>query len=252
MLPVTELHVKFAPNTAPSAPPKGVDLWLLDLTQCSQVSPANYLKSLPAADRVRAQQFSKNQAQFLFTRLFLRNVLAHYTGLATQQIEIERDRNGKPFLANTAYPLWFNLSHTQNFAVLAVSTLGKVGVDAETMRKRNILKIAERYFHADEVRQLKSCTANEQSTLFFKLWTLKEAFFKATGGGISTGLDKVHFKIEGKTILPTFAPALKQSLNDWQLQQFLLHENLFVSLAVETNKPLTSQWFYGNDLPGLA
>lgn len=235
----------------PFTPPLGVDLWYLDLTKCDQMSLQTYSEFLPIDELERAQQYRKSQTQFLFTRLFLRKVIAHYTGWPTQEITIARTAHGKPFLLNAPTPLYFNLSHTSNSAILAVTTYGEVGVDIEAIRQRDFLKIAERYFHADESQQLQSCNSTERATLFFKLWTLKEAFFKATGSGISTGLNKVHFNLSGDIITPSIDPSLNRFAEDWQFQQHLIENSLVAALVVESNKPLTSRWFYGKDLPGL-
>lgn len=244
--------MKFLTPLKPSTPPLGIDIWLLDLATCDHISLQAYSQLLSADELERAQQFRKNQTQFLFTRLFLRKVIAHYTGLPTQEIAIARTAHGKPFLLNTPTPLYFNLSHTSNSAILAVTTYGEVGVDIEAIRQRDFLKIAERYFHADESQQLQSCNPSERATLFFKLWTLKEAFFKATGGGISTGLNKVHFNLSEDIITTSFDSTLNRSAENWQFQQHLIDNSLVVALAVESNKPLASRFFYGKDLSGLA
>ena len=241
----------FLPLPEPSTHPTGVDLWLLDLDCCKELSPQIYLEALPTEELTRAQKFNAGQNQFLLTRLFLREALARYTGIAPRDIDIARTPNGKPFLANTSAPLHFNLSHTSNVAALAVSAQGELGVDIEILEERNFLRIAHRYFHAKEVEQLQSCNETERATLFFKLWTLKEAFLKATGEGIANGLNKVSFSFGEDSITASFDKSLQESPDDWQFQQAILPKNLLVALALKSKNTTKTQWFYGNELSNL-
>nr|WP_254722353.1 4'-phosphopantetheinyl transferase superfamily protein [Gilvimarinus xylanilyticus] len=77
---------------------------------------------------------------------------------------------------------------------MGVSHTGPVGVDIEQPQKqRPLLKIAQQFFHPEEVSLLQSLPAGQCEQAFYRLWTLKEAFFKARGTGIAEGLAQVNF-----------------------------------------------------------
>lgn len=238
---VNSLNIVFSPLPKRLTPPRGADLWLLDLTDADQLIPPNYAAVLSADDIARSQLINRNKSRFLVTRLLLRKTLAHYTGMAPQELNIVRAAGGKPFLANAARPLYFNLSHTSAYAILAVSAQADLGVDVETIRTRDFMNIAQRYFHANEVQQLLACDGAEREALFYRQWTLKEAFFKATGGGISTGLDKVCFTIAAEKITAELSPSLNLLPHSWQFQQRLISPNTWAALACNTEH-LVTQW----------
>ena len=239
-----QAHINFTALSAASTQPKGVDIWLLDFSTLTKKQIANLSNFLSPEELTRAQTFKHKQHDFVATRALVRKVLTHYTGIPSASLEFARREQGKPYLANS--PIYFNLSHSGNFAVLAVTTLGEIGIDIETIRPRNFLAIAERYYHADEFKQLLATPEAEREPLFFKIWTLKEAFFKATGGGISTGLDKVVFSFRNSTITATFCESLNLPNNKWQFQQEFITPTTLVALALQTTEMIQRQWFEGN------
>ena len=118
-------------------------------------------------------------------------------GIREDEIILSKNEHGKPFLKN--YPeVHFNLSHSGNTVMCAVSQ-GEVGCDTEKIRPVK-LKIADRFFSENEIRQLKNADAKEQELLFFRLWTLKESFMKATGHGFSLPLKDFCININEQKI----------------------------------------------------
>lgn len=227
---------------------EGADIWLLDFTALTENQISNLSNALSPEELTRAQTFKHKQHEFVATRALVRKVLAHYTSMPTSSLEFARREQGKPYLTNSPFPIYFNLSHSGNFAVLAVSTAGEIGIDIETIRPRNFLAIAERYYHADEFKQLLATPEAEREPLFFKLWTLKEAFFKATGGGISSGLDKAVFSFRNTMINATFCESLHLPNNNWQFQQEFITPTTLIALALQTTDIIQHQWFDGNAL----
>ena len=89
--------------------------------------------------------------------------------------------------------LHFNLSHSEDWALLAVTTAGPVGVDVEHVRPlRDFDALVERFFSAREKAVFLSLTKERKPDAFFRLWTRKEAWLKATGEGLGGGLDRVE------------------------------------------------------------
>lgn len=124
------------------------------------------------------------QAVFVLARGILRELLAHYTQSDPHKIEFILATHGKPLLKH--HQLQFNVSHTHGKILYIFTKNRAVGVDVEYKeRKINYLKIARRFFSEKEFQYLQSLSKSDVAEAFFTLWTLKEAYAKATGEGIS-------------------------------------------------------------------
>ena len=120
----------------------------------------------------------------------LRALLAGYLDCAPGDMAIERDQHGKPRLVNGR--LEFNLSHSGGAVLVGVSRAQALGVDLEVSRRtRQVLELAGRYFHADEVAALAALPEASRQLAFLRLWSCKEALLKAQGRGIAFGLHRV-------------------------------------------------------------
>lgn len=104
--------------------------------------------------------------------------------LVERPIELVMDygEKGKPYLRE--YPLYFNLSHSGEYVVCAVSDR-EIGVDIQKYSGMNIIRIAKRFFSEEECSTLEVCgTEEEKRQFFFRLWVRKEAYGKLLGKGI--------------------------------------------------------------------
>jgi len=135
------------------------------------------------SSRVDTLLFSNNQKIFSqFIRYFVLESFFNITPIFSQT-------NAKPYLVNSS--LFFNISHTQNKIVMVVAN-HEVGVDAEEIRqKRNVLKIAKRYFDFNEYKLLEQSIQQDKD--FYSLWTLKEAQVKRSSLGIAKELSQAIF-----------------------------------------------------------
>ena len=107
--------------------------------------------------------------------------------------------NGKPRLSRElgSSDVEFNLSHSNELALLAVARGRELGVDVEHVREQfEFQEIAERFFTAKEVAAMRSLPAELQRRAFYKCWTSKEAFLKAKGTGLSGALDEVEISLD--------------------------------------------------------
>lgn len=103
---------------------------------------------------------------------------------------------GKPYL-NDGSGLFFNLSHSDDYVLCAVAQR-EVGCDVERVKDVDIA-LANRFFCEEEYAHIAAQeTAEEQIHLFFRYWTLKESFMKATGLGMSLPLHSFRIKLEGE------------------------------------------------------
>ena len=132
-------------------------------------------------------RFPEHRRRFTVARANLRIVLAEYTGLKPEELIFETTGNGKPCLTLEQNPgkVSFNISHSHEMAVVALCRDSDIGVDLEYMDKaRPFSELAQRYFTGAEYDMISRLAEMEQAAMFYKIWTLKEAWLKASGLGI--------------------------------------------------------------------
>ena len=104
------------------------------------------------------------------------------------KIEIGFVENNKPILKNCPQELYFNLSHSGDMAMCIIAD-SEVGCDIQKMTdKEDYIKIAQRFFHPEEIQMIENAREDEKRELFYRIWALKESFIKATGKGFRTTL----------------------------------------------------------------
>lgn len=171
-------------------------VWIIHTSDIAPESDiANALGAqLSADERARQQRYRSSEARhgFLLSRGLLRNVLGKISDRAPESLVFSVSDSGKPALAS-APELHFSLSHSGQWIALAVSCESDIGVDIELPRKpRDFLRIARHYFHPQECALLETSPLELLPVHFYRLWTMKEAFFKARGTGISEGLGRIN------------------------------------------------------------
>jgi 4'-phosphopantetheinyl transferase len=173
-------------------PLREVHIWPLQLIASAE-DCTRYLASFADDERTRAASFSLPhlQERFVAGRGALRCILASYLGCTPAEVKLSYTPYGKPFLCDEAeHGLRFNLSHSEDQALLAVTRGRTIGVDIERIRPDFATdEIAKRFFSEREWQELRGLPAAERTTAFFRCWTRKEAFIKAVGEGLSFPLD---------------------------------------------------------------
>lgn len=190
---------------------------------------------LDAAEQQRAARFLNLPARrrFLLCRAALRLLLARHSGLPPLALPLLIDDYGKPYLAEPVADLAFNLTHSDELGLIALSREGPVGVDVESWRDtRQMDAIAQRCFAPTEYRRWCRSTDSERTPAFFTLWTRKEAFAKAVGRGIAVGLEHIEFGAQGELIA---VPADCGQSGDWWVRD--LDVGAGYSAAVATTAP---------------
>jgi 4'-phosphopantetheinyl transferase len=152
----------------------------LHLTQSPLEPPAPTWLTPSEQVRLSTLNAATRRAQFLAARWQMRQLLAQVHGgdpLADWPLTATLD--GPPQLARTiAQPLYLSISHSGDWVACAAST-EPVGVDVEcTRRQRNVLALSRLACSEAETAQLAALPSPEREALFYRLWTLKEAWFK--------------------------------------------------------------------------
>jgi 4'-phosphopantetheinyl transferase len=143
--------------------------------------------TLSEDERERAARLllPEDAAQFVAARAGLRNVLAGYCGVCASALQFEYGERGKPRLLWPSVDIEFNISHTGDRAIIAVTRAGPVGIDIERRdRPVDVDAIAQRFFAPEEVRALFSLPVAVQHDAFLRCWTRKEAYLKASADGM--------------------------------------------------------------------
>jgi 4'-phosphopantetheinyl transferase len=142
--------------------------------------------------RVQRFRFERDRRRFIVARSVLRSILGVYVKLPPAQIQFTYGPRGKPALAAACGDgrLRFNVSHSQELALYAVTCDREVGVDIEWMRPLDDAEsIAPHFFSAYERAALRNLPVHLRHQGFFNCWTRKEAYIKAIGEGLYQPLD---------------------------------------------------------------
>ena len=142
-------------------------------------------------ERSRAERFKREylKRNFVAARGNLREILAPRLGCEPKQVQFSYRDRGKPYIQNFQ-GIYFNLSHSQDFAIYAVCSDREVGIDLEYINPQcDVDSIAERYFLPSEQKIISNLCDRDKYLAFYRAWTLKEAYGKATGEGIANILD---------------------------------------------------------------
>lgn len=208
-------------------------VWLWPLTQSWHAArELEEILSGGECQRLARFRFQQDARRFLVRRGILRQILGSYLARPPEDVRFAYGTQGKPALAGgLATRLQFNLSDSEELAVLAVTGGSPVGIDVEAMRTLpDAQKLAAHFFAPPEVALLADTPAEAQARRFFEIWTCKEAVLKAAGTGISGGLD--GFALAE----PANAPwlewlAAESPAGAWRLHRLHLPEDFVGALA---------------------
>ena len=164
-------------------------------------APANILEGLfhhlspDEKERANKFKFEKHRNRYIAGRGVLRTILGQYLSVDPADLRFVYAENGKPTLAEeiAGAGIHFNLAHTGELALLAVTRIGRIGVDVESVRSvKNVDELVARFFSSRENALFQKVPEENKPAAFFNLWTRKEALLKATGEGITRSLSLVE------------------------------------------------------------
>jgi 4'-phosphopantetheinyl transferase len=204
--------------------PGDVHVWhvLADQLPAAEFETIDGMLSPKERARMNAFAHERDRALFLLSRGVMRSVLASYLCCGCDELQFAVSQFGKPILPANGdeAALRFNLSHSRGAIVLAVSGAREVGVDIEERSRRvDYLGLAERFFAAKEARHLRSVPEGERADTFFAIWTLKEAYVKGIGRGLTFPLDAFCFDLDVSRLV-AFRALEDFVAANWQFHQF--------------------------------
>lgn len=223
-----------------------IHLWVTPYMDCrlDKFLPC-YRALLTDQERAREQRFhfQDDRRRFLITRALLRTTLSRYASVRAQDWCFEANAYGKPSVSHVS-PLirrvQFNLSHAHGLIVLAVCVDRVVGVDTEsTERSIPHLELAVGNFAPYEAAAVQGATRCAQARRFIEYWTLKEAYVKARGQGLSIALDQFGFELHPSGFINMRFEGGGDSGANWHLWQWSFQENHLIALCTQTDRTQT-------------
>lgn len=228
----------FLPPTHLSLGIDDVHVWRAALDRPPPAVQALYdLLSLDERERAAKFCFQSDREHFVVARGVLRSIICRYLLIAPDKVDFRYGLNGKPGLPESSGrpPLRFNVSHSHKLALFAFTRNREVGLDLEYMREDLADDgIADRFFSPREVSMLHELPASQRTRGFFNCWTRKEAYVKATGGGLSVPLDQFAVSLapgEPAALLSTDHGS--QELARWSLEELSPGAGYVAAIAIE-------------------
>lgn len=205
-------------------PADEVQVWRIDL-DAIRGDETRWQSVLSSDESARAARyhFAADRQRFAASRAWLRMILANYLATDAKRLDFSYSSKEKPSLAPefAGSGVTFNVSHSGGIALLAFTRQREIGVDVEQVRHNSDLEaIARRFFSERERRELLALPEHERAAAFFRCWTRKEAYIKATGDGLSLPLSQFDVSL---------APGEKNALlatrpNESEAGRWLLRE----------------------------
>ncbi len=199
----------------------------------------SWLPILSEEERTRLDRFyfDHSKREFLAGKILTRTILGSLLSVPPASLDFDAEENGKPSLKSiNDLNLTFNLSHTKDLVALIVCRDLRVGIDVETMDpNHDCAGVAERFFSGEENAFLRQFSGEGLIRSFFRVWTLKEAFIKAKGTGMTLSLQEFSVKTDKEALGATisFASALHGKPEDWQLGVMELEGRHSLAWAIE-------------------
>ena len=208
-----------------SVQPDTVQVWSFVLE-----GPAEFVARcrslLSPQERQRADRFvfERDRIRHTVAHALLRHVLSRYcssdSSVSPESLRFSTTPAGKPSLQFPALPLQFNLSHSEDRALLAVSSGFALGADIEKVRTNiEALAISQHYFFGSERDDIARANQASRAETFFRYWVSKEAVLKAQGIGLGFPLDRFRVAFENQTNSATVETLDPEQLTPgWRVQ----------------------------------
>jgi 4'-phosphopantetheinyl transferase len=217
-----------------------IHVWRIDLDVDSSVySVLTQLLSIDEQARASRFRYDRDRDRFVVARASMRRLLSRYCNQSPSRLQFCYGSHGKPSLG--ASKLEFNLSHTEDLAVLAIAHDRPVGIDIERIHPMEDLeKIAGRFFVAGEHQRIMQVENADRPRVFFRTWTCKEAYLKATGAGLGK-LKSLEVAINPEQAAYCINP------QDWDLQEIVPAAGFVGAIAAPGIDWRTQFWQFAHD-----
>jgi len=182
-----------------------------------------YLDKLPQKiqQTISRKRRWQDQHASLFGKLLLRHALCH-TGYPKDSLNrLQYNKYQRPFIDNS---IDFNISHTHQYVICAISRRGQIGIDIESIRPIELSNFRNTMSPKDWTA---ITTAPNSSHKFYENWTIKESVIKADGRGLSIPLEHIQIEPHKARLYNT----------DWFINQIQIEPNYVCHLVTSWKNP---------------
>lgn len=168
-------------------------LYFIDITQTDSKQLKSWFEQMSIERKQAVNQMKIDNKKHLriAADALCRKAISDFCGISPEKITFGYTEKGKPYAK--VLPVHFSISHSGNIAVCAVSS-HEIGIDIEKIRDINP-RICEKFATEKEIEYI-----NNSDNGLFKIWTLKEAYFKCIGTGLGKDIKNVSFEISDNII----------------------------------------------------
>ena len=195
---------------------------------------------LSKEERARAERYHQDRDchRFIMRRGILRKILACYLDLPADQLIFQINKYGKPFLIDRIgdQSFFFNCSHSNGLALYAFSKSYEIGIDVEHIHPISDMdNIVNHSFSLPERLEFNSLRPEFHPHAFFRGWTCKEAFLKAVGKGLNSGLECIQVTLDPRQEARLRSIDLDSiKTTDWSLETFEPMPEYIAALIMES------------------
>lgn len=216
-----------------------VHLWRANLSHF--IPKLNELLALLSPDELkRAERLISplHKERFIIARGLLRKTLGLYLNQQGEAITFSYGAHGKPFLHGT--PLKFNLSHSDDMVVLALTIEKEIGIDIEKIDSHFKNDVAKRLFSPEEYQQLLDLSERERIPAFYRIWARKEAIIKVLGLGLYAPLK--DFTVSSKNQIEEISFNLNNHIHEFLVQSIAANPQYEAAFAVHSPIDQMTYW----------
>ena len=191
-------------------------------------------------ERYQRYYFDKDRHSYLVSHALLRHSLSRYVDVPASAWRFTKKEHGKPeLILQAGMPaINFNLTHTDGLTACVVALDRACGIDAENINRKNRLQAVANRMFADE--ELKRLSKEDIQKNFFYYWTLREAYVKALGTGLSGSSKDFFFDIDEEGASAVVQHRDRQQLvdNSWLFRLFELTPEHVLTVACKSVDPV--------------
>lgn len=217
-----------------------IHVWISDpdsITSVDKIFHYKRLLSIDEQEKYYRYKLEEDRRMYLAAHVLKRKVLSLYDDLLPVDWEFVSGEYGKPEINNyqNDSELRINISHTSGLVAMVVSKSVDCGIDVEKIRLIDgILDIAHTHFGRAELEDLVSKTGETRQSRFIEYWTLKEAYLKGTGKGLTDPLNSIEFSIdEHLNIQQRKMSGAKRVIENWDFKLMRPVDNYRVAVAIQ-------------------
>ena len=216
--------------TLPTPSPDHVLVWVVALDTVHTDEWPRLAALLDPAEQARGARyiFDLHRRQHVAAHALKRLLLSTLVARPPEAWRFDVAPGGKPQVAGGGGP-GFSLSHCDGLVACAAGLRGSIGVDVEPRAREAPLELAPMLLSSEERARLSSMPAEQRNTAFLQLWTLKEAFAKATGRGLARCLSDVSFRLD--PVKASFLHPWPGPVGNWQFVHRTVARDYLLSLA---------------------